>query len=65
MQKSCSRADLVGDGAEGLSHAHHQLAQLGVGGGLHQELSQAVADLNARTHSASTTKAASGNPEPK
>ena len=40
-------AHLVGDGADGLRHAHHQLAQLGVIGSLQQELLQGVANLRA------------------
>jgi hypothetical protein len=40
---------LVANGAHGLGHAHHQLAQLGVWGRVDQELSQAVANLQGRT----------------
>jgi hypothetical protein len=40
-------AYLVGDGPDALAQAHHELAQLGVGGGRHKELLEAVAELDA------------------
>lgn len=49
---------LVGNCADGLGHAHHQLAQLGIGGGLHQELGQAVAELQLQVHTTHVTRSA-------
>lgn len=49
----CLAAYLEGDGAQGLGHAHKQLAKLGIGGGLDQELSQRVTQLQHKTQIAS------------
>ena len=53
------RTRLVRNGADCLAHAHHQLAQLGVGGGLHEELSQGVTQLRVRATNASSVAATS------
>ena len=47
------RSDLVGDSADGLGHAGHELAELDVGGGLDEELSEAISELHERESSRS------------
>ena len=45
---SNQRNHLVGDGADGLGHAGHELAELDIGGGLDEELGEAVSELQER-----------------